>query len=285
MKRFYLLLAILMLLSGCSRPISNEPVEATPESTSGIKDEFVVIGKYVCKSQYCEGLEEECTPEINFYEDGTCRMFVNYLEGGANIKGEYSVESDKVFVKLDFTNSIFEGSGTKYMDDTYVFSIENDDNITIDRHVYVVNAGDAFERISIEPEETTVLSPNIVGKYVCSNDYYNDEYVSNNNTTIPYIKFFEGYECAMYVDHGDDTTFVEGNDLESSQRIYGVYKVTDGKIKISLHFLPSITGEHPLVDKMDSEYTLTLIDEDHLVIDKGFFNVRAGDVFVRTDSQ
>lgn len=290
MKRLYLLFAIIMLLSGCSKPIANEPVESTFESTfestSGVKDEFVIIGKYVCKNQSYEGFGEECTPKMNFYEDGTCRMLVNYFEGVTYVEGEYSVASGKVFVKLNFTDTIFEDSGTKYMDDTYVFSIEDDDHITIDRNVYAVQSKDSFVRISEPPEETTEMNPYIVGKYVCSSDYYNDEYALNSATSIPYFRFYKGYECDLYVDHDDDSYFWVEHDAESKQIIRGVYKITDdGKIKISLHFRPSIMGEHPLADKMDSEYTLTLVDEDHLVIDHGFFNVKDGDVFAREHSQ
>ena len=155
-KRIIVFIAVLLiliagiLLSGCrednfqsDRPDSSE----VPESVSNIP-EFNIIGKYICDNDYHKDeffIENpESIPYITFNNDGSCKLLVNYLEGGCYMNGSYNIEDNQILVKLDFSGTIFEGTGTEYMDDEHVFTIISNDKIIIDKGFYTVNARDFF---------------------------------------------------------------------------------------------------------------------------------------------
>lgn len=146
-------------------------------------------------------------------------MLVNFLGGIANVNGQYTVDENKVDVKLDFNRSRFEGSGTTYMDDTYVFEITDDEKMTIDRGVYIVNEGDPFVRISEEPDRITVYDPDIVGKFVYTDNVY--------------VKFFDGYECVICL----------GND--DTEKAWGNYSRIGDEVCVEIRYAPAIYGDNP----------------------------------------
>ena len=124
----------------------------TPES---------MIGEYICRNDtYNAFIAEypEYIPSINFYDDGACKLRVYYIGGVTDVFGIYEIKKNEIHVKVDLSWTIFEGTddaGLPYMDDEYIFTITDEEHLTIDREYYTVHAGDPFERISAEPETTT----------------------------------------------------------------------------------------------------------------------------------
>lgn len=128
------------------------------EETAG-KSEFHITGKYICAASYFDNKYfvkyPEMIPCISFSDDGHCILFINYMGGACDMEGKYRVEGDKIYVKLDFANTIFEDTGTEYRDtdfmaDEYVFSILDDDRIIIHRACYTVEANDMFVHVENE---------------------------------------------------------------------------------------------------------------------------------------
>ena len=162
MKKLFILLCFVLILSGCaifqnSSTESNSSSSSMPNSESSLSSsskydvsQFDVLGKFYCSNDYynIEWFENnpESIPSIEFFKDGRCILFVNYFEGTCDISGVYSIEGNKIKVELDFQGTIFEGTGTEYMDDQYVFTIISDNEITIDKGYYTVEAGDPFIR-------------------------------------------------------------------------------------------------------------------------------------------
>ncbi len=108
-----------------------------------------IQGTYTCTSEYWNASSSTSVPYIHFDEDGSCLMFINYFEGGCNMEGEYRIENDSIYVKLDFSNTIFEDTGDEYTDcefmsNEYIFKIVSDSKLIINRGCYAVNEGDAF---------------------------------------------------------------------------------------------------------------------------------------------
>ena len=77
----------------------------------------------------------------------------------------------------------------------------------------------------------------------------------------------------LFVDQGD------------GQEAWGNYRIEDSKIYVTeLHFR-YLADEDPIRDNMELAYVFTVMDEDHLMIDPGFYNVQAGDIFIRAASK
>ena len=269
--------AMILLLLGCADQnvqtsgISGEIPEASAD-TSTKKSEYNIIGEYICKGEIYDQFKEEAyeyIPSINFYEDGSCRLWVYYIGVVTGIRGIYNINENKIYVHLDFDRTVFENSGDQYMDDEYIFTITEEDQLIIDRGFYVVNAEDLFVRTSTEPENTTEAEYDIIGKYICNNDYYNDEYISLYLESVSYVTFYEYGHCKTYIDY-----------LEGGQEVWGKYSLEGNQVKVALRFFPTDEPD-PIRENMDDEYVFTIIDEDHLVIDKGYFAVQAGDSFVK----
>lgn len=275
MKNICVLCVVLLFLVSCANQDVNKLVNS---STTDINTEFSVesetkhniIGEYICQGyMYEEFMDEypEFVPSINFYDDGSCKLRVYYIGGVDDVKGEYSVKGDEIHVKLDLEWTFFEGTdsaGLPYMDDEYIFTITDEDHLVIDREFYVVHAKESFVRISAEPEITTEPEYDIIGKYVCSSDYYND-----SSWAIPYIKFLKEGHCMLFVDQ------------EGGREIWGQYKIEENRIYVSELRFRYLEMIDEVRDNMEHEYVFTIVDEDHLTIDRGFFNVQAGDTFVR----
>lgn len=123
--------------------------------------EHYLTGKYVYKDGgYADNPSAPC---LYLDSDGDCIMLVNYLEGGFDTEGKYYIQGDKLYAEFSFANTIFEDTDDEYrereyMSKSYVFTII-DDRITIDRHCYVLNAGDSLYRVPelISDEEAIEL--------------------------------------------------------------------------------------------------------------------------------
>ncbi|MCI8387165.1 MAG: hypothetical protein HFE63_01700 [Clostridiales bacterium] len=132
---------------------ADEITDSDMPDTSEEIDEFNISGKYICSSEYFKdeyfSAYPDSVPCVYFSGDGDCIFFVNYMEGGCDIEGKYVIENDKIHVKLDFSNTIFESADDEYansefMSDTYIFTIVSGDEITINRNCYGVIANDLF---------------------------------------------------------------------------------------------------------------------------------------------
>ena len=182
MLKIYILLCLMLFLSGCIPVTSSmepleeplqvpleEPLEElfevplleelskTPlvEKEPSTISAIAVSGDYICfNDEYYNNAfftkHPDAIPSITFYNDGSCKFVVNYLEGVCDVGGFYHVDKDFVYIELELSDTIFvdKETGEKYMDDQYVFTIINIDKIIIDRDCYAVNAGDSFVRIA-----------------------------------------------------------------------------------------------------------------------------------------
>ena len=167
MKKIFIILCFILLLSGCkiNNSISstyNDPSDYSPSSSAQSEPsdtssevEFSALGRFVCVSDYHLTEEmlkyPEFIPAITFYEDGTCNLFVAYFHGTCNVKGVYSKDGSHVKVELDLRGTLFEGTdqaGFPYMNDKYIFTIVSDERIIIDKGFYSVDAGDPFVKSS-----------------------------------------------------------------------------------------------------------------------------------------
>ena len=111
---------------------------------------------------------------------------------------------------------------------------------------------------------------NVVGKFICSNNYYNSQVVYN----IPSITFNNGNSCVFVVNY-----------LEGGADINGTYKREGNEITVELNFqgtifennLDEFTGEKYI----EEQFIFTIVDEDKVAIDKNCYAVEAGDLFIR----
>lgn len=276
MKRLIAIVSImLVVLLGCEGKNIQKLTETDTETLT--KQEYNIMGTYICKGEiYNQFIDEyeEYIPAIRFYEDGKCVLRVYYIGGVSEVEGVYCIKNSEVLVDIDLLYTIFRDSGTgeKYMDDEYIFTITDEDHLVIDRSFYEVNPGDSFVRISEDLEISTAPEPehNVLGRYICSSAYYDDAYIAVHIEEIPSIMFLKDSRCSFYVDQ------------KGGEEVWGKYRIEGDKIYVSeLRFFPTDEPD-PVRDNMDKEYVFTIVDEDHLTIDKGFYNVQAGDTFVRS---
>lgn len=281
------LLCLIIFLTGCS--LQGSPGQ--PDTSEELRDEYNIIGEYTCMNDFYDQYKDrpdydEYIPSISFYEDGMCRFRVYYIGGVTNLNGVYKIEEDSITVNLDMKNTIMESpadGSIQYMDDQYVFKIADEDNLIIDRECYIVNADDLFVKTSSEPAP---VEPDpeydILGKYICSSE----KFIGTDSYPVPYIKFYKEGHCEVYVGLSqEDKYYVNESDerYEITDSVFGKYYFEENRIHITdLRFLPIPTEvDHPLLDVMQDNYVCTIIDEDHITIDNGFYNVSAGDTFVR----
>ena len=279
-KAFILGFIIFLFLVGCKTQNVEMPEEnlstITWDTETELEEEYDIIGEYICQGEIYDQFKDdafEYIPAVRFYEDGNCMLRVYYIGGVDDVEGVYNVAGNEIHVQLDLEWTLFEGTvsdGVPYMDDEYIFEITDEDHLVIDRECYVVNAEDPFVRISTEPEPTTEPEYDIIGRYVCSNDYYDDPtYYMTHPWPIPYIKFLKEGHCMLFVDQ------------EGGREIWGQYRIEGNKIyvyELQFRYLEMIDEVR---DNMAHEYVFTIVDEEHLTIEPGFFDVQAGDSFVK----
>lgn len=162
---FLLVLALCLgLMASCADRESSTTVTSESEGETlttntdyhehGVALSF--IGKFQCASDYYKDeyflINQASVPHIAFDEYGGCIMGINYLEGGCDIPGEYSIAGNEIEVRLDFSNSILESTVTDdnnkdFLTDVYKFSIIDENTISINNGCFAVNPGDIFVRI------------------------------------------------------------------------------------------------------------------------------------------
>ena len=168
-------------------PTSDTPDNETIVYVQSPEDEFDVIGKFICASDYHRSAfslrSPQTIPSITFFEDGKCSLYVNYLEGGCAVSGEYSVNGDEIHVELDIEGTIFQ----TYMNDTYMFVISDDNTLTIYRGFYTVDDRDKFIRERDIPSEELyeqVLNGTIEYKDVPIFESFRDDVVAQLSDVI-----------------------------------------------------------------------------------------------------
>ncbi len=139
--------------SGCNRIVIRVYLGNTVPESETEPSERYIQGTYICSSEYFSDGNSSSIPSVYFDEDGDCLMSINYFEGGCNMEGRYRIENDLIYVKLDFSNTIFEDTGDEYtytdfISDECVFYMASDSKLIIDRGFYAVNAGDEFISIA-----------------------------------------------------------------------------------------------------------------------------------------
>jgi len=117
---------------------------------------------------------------------------------------------------------------------------------------------------------TESSSFNNLGKFVCSNEYFsNKEYFKRFPNDIPSITFYANGRCELLVNY-----------LEGICTVCGNYTVDGGKILVKLIDLEdTVLVDENAAPYISDEYVFNIIDNDHLVVDRGFYAVNAGDVF------
>ena len=113
---------------------------------------------------------------------------------------------------------------------------------------------------------------NILGKYICSNDYFNNEPFIEYSDYIPAITFYDNNICNLLVHYGGGKT-----DVSCSYDIKEKTIQVKLNIKGSFFDVPDMEG-YPFID---DQYIFTIIDNNHIIIDKGFYTVGSGDSFIK----
>jgi hypothetical protein len=136
----------------------------------------------------------------------------------------------------------------------------------------------------------------ILGKYTCTNDYItNGDSFTVNPDTIPSVTFNEDGSCEVVVNY-----------LEGIATVYGTYSVDNKQVFVSLDLLDTTSEvysidengkESVVIEKnlvvfqegdtkhMDDRYVFDVIDNNNIVIDRGFYIVGEGDSFIKYHGQ
>lgn len=230
-------------------------------------------GTYLCRGQIYDQLIEsskEYIPYISFDGNGALTAGIYYIGGITYVSGTYSVENNTLDVKFDLTYSPVwspdEKTQDRYMDDEFSFAVTDSEHIAIDKGYYVVNAGDVFEKADDEVRELPEGSrlQDCFGTYRCVSDKY------ENSSDAPYIYFAKEGHCLLHI------LSAEGYGRD----IGGVYTYENGKFTVSLQFDPSYEKDADK-DAIPHEYVFDTTDENSLKIDRGFYDVASGDLFVK----
>ena len=270
-----LLLCVIMLLSisACGTGKTDAGSETDGFTNSDFK------GMYICRGEIYEKFisdSEEYIPYISFDGNGACTARIYYIGGLTYVPGTYSVSGNTMAVDFDLTYSaVWDPKGEMqelYMGESYTFSITDKEHINIKNGFYAVDDGDLFEKISDEPQRLPEASEfkSYMGIYYCRSGSYADADIKDD--TVPYVYIAKEGLCCLHIksaggDYGRDT--------------WGAYSLEDGKIRISELKFQYEEDKDPDSNNIPHEYVFEITDENTLTIDRGFYNVSAGDVFVR----
>ena len=234
-------------------------------------------GTYICRGEIYDMFaenSEEYIPYFSFDGSGACTAMIYYIGGVTYVDGTYSVDDDRLSVKLDLTYSaVWDPFGVRqedYMGDAYTFTVESEARLTIDKGFYAVHDGDGFEKISDEVRKLPDASKteDYMGIYYCSTGAYENSSVGD--AIVPYVYLAKEGHCCLYIESADGT----------GRELWGNYTSDGGKFHISdLRFL--YDGTDADRDSIPHEYVFEIADDGALIIDRGFYNVASGDRFVR----
>ena len=112
----------------------------------------------------------------------------------------------------------------------------------------------------------------IIGKYICDNDDFKEEPFIEYSDYIPAVTFYNNKICNLLVYYGDGKV-----DVSCS------YDIKENMIQVKLNLsgtffdAPNEEG-YPFLNDF---YIFNIVDNNHIVIDKGFYTVDDGDAFVK----
>ncbi len=94
-------------------------------------DESKIIGMFKCVGKHYNGefykQEPEITPQLSFYEDGSCRLLIGYNGEKLYINGEYTISGREIDIVFDYSGTPFYGNKSP----EYSFYFKEDDLIEI----------------------------------------------------------------------------------------------------------------------------------------------------------
>lgn len=118
---------------------------------------------------------------------------------------------------------------------------------------------------SVEPQPSSdYYSMEIVGKYICSSDYFSNDYFIEYPECIPYIVFYDNGACEVLINY-----------LEGIVTFSGDYHIQDTIVKVQFEFKGSI------FEGDNDEYCFSILDENCIRIEQDCYTVQAGDLFKR----
>jgi len=118
------------------------------------------------------------------------------------------------------------------------------------------------------PSETAYYD--ILGKYICSNDYINGgEHFERFPEDIPAINFYEDGICEITIN------YLEGICIAS-----GIYTIEESRIFVAIN-LDNTIFEGTGAEYIDDQYIFDIINDEQIVIDRDFYLAWAGDSFLK----
>ena len=117
---------------------------------------------------------------------------------------------------------------------------------------------------------------NILGKYICSNDQYDDEFYIKKPNTVPFIVFKDDWKCILGINYAEGFSIVNGvfDKIEENQIYVELY--LEGSL-----FIDNETGE----EYIPTQYIFSIASDKEIIIDKDCYGVHAGDSFVKSKMQ
>lgn len=284
-----LLICVVVLITGCAKTISDDqatdtvlPAETEAESTDKAEKSYTVeeiAGEYLCSNEYYSdyNFRDDTTDRLNVIFDMNhgCSMRIHYFEGACTVYGNYTLNSDKICADFDYDMTVMQDvkTGLAFIDSQFVFTVCEDGSIYIDKGFYTVAAGDKFVKAlsDIQPVADPDADNPLLGTFTCDSGYYRDHGPLAENGEKPSFTFLKGGCCYIRIDNEN------GGGSICAEYSYDDKKVYVDKLRYT------VGGEYPqaLSDLVPGEYVLEITDGDTLTVDRGFYNVAAGDEFTR----
>jgi hypothetical protein len=144
-----------------------------------------------------------------------------------------------------------------------MFYIQSDDSLIMVKEGYTASFTKVHEKTKYE----------LLGEYLCSTDYWNDEYFKVHPTSVPSITFFKDKTCKLRVNY-----------MHGVCVLNGTYAYTDWNcdfISVTVD-LRNTVFESP--GKTSASYSFRVDSNDRVVAVVSFTGTNAGDPFVRVST-
>ena len=128
-----------------------------------------------------------------------------------------------------------------------------------------------FSSLSMPPESSSdpaAHSTNMLGRYVCTNDYIESsrDFFDYYPEYIPSITLNEDGSCELLVNY-----------LEGIYIAHGTYRIEDKQVIVDME------ADAIAAVQLDSQYIFEIVDENHIIIDRGFSVAESGDSFFKSN--
>ena len=112
----------------------------------------------------------------------------------------------------------------------------------------------------------------IWGEFICSNDYFDTgEYFKNFPESIPAITFYQNGRCDLTVNY-----------FEGVSNVSGTYRVEYDRILVDVDLKDTVFKEED-IRYMENQYIFKIINQEQLIIERGFYAVSDTDYFLKQD--